>query len=457
MRRKNPTYSRGTAFLKEPDRKLSTEEVAKVLHVTVESIRRWTRTSDIPHDVVLGFKVAGRVIAGEKLEKIARKKLLYDPQEVKLWYLSQQAAGKRLPRHSRIPLAEARARLKAVKTKLNISTDEFCKLLNLKRSTLTGYLFGARTKKLSAVPASIVANAEVLTEEDVPINLRRTPKSMVQNALVINKGRIGAAAESLGMHPTTFKKFALKYKLGHLLRGKPDFSSKITRKQLIAILQKHDGHIKSVAAELGVNRTTLYSLFRKAKIKPEDYRKGAHRNREEIKKALRKHGSNRALTAKELGINVEKLRQLIRMHRLKRYFPAVNAGLKPKEVKKILVQHHYSIARAAKKLGVTVSYLNKFVKLKKLRPTKLEVKEILTKHQFSQAKAAKELGLRRERLVTLIKRWKLLPTKMKVKEALIQNRFDKKLVSQKLGINLVVLQYLIKRWRLKPPKQLGRS
>lgn len=369
MARRNPIYHRGKQLLKKPNRIARTEQVADILHVNVETVRRWARETDIPHDVIVGPKAATKLAAGGALDKISRKRAVYDPKEVKIWYTSQQKEGKRLSLQDRIPLSEGRTRLRAVKKRLNVNTEEFSKLLRVNRSTLVGYLYGSRNKELKTVPASIVKKAENLTPEMVPANVKRIPLFVVKDALSKSRGKPGATAELLGITPTTLHRMADRFGLSDLIQKKP--IERITAKQLFLTMKKHDGHMKGVAAELGIARTTLYSLLKKVNLSPKDCRKGSHRTREEVKQALKMHHNNRTLAAKELKIGVEKLRPLIKEYGLKRYFPLINTSkLDPEEVAKVFKRTRYSVGKTAKKLGVSISYMNKYIKSRNLRPTR---------------------------------------------------------------------------------------
>ena len=368
---RNPIFSRGTSFSKEPKRTHSTAQLAEHLKVNQETVRRWARSSDIPHDVIVGDRIAEQVRAGTtKLEDISRKAIKFDPEEARFWYLSQTAEGKRLPKLSRIPLEEGRARLKAVMQQLKLSTTQLASLLGENRMTLNGYLYGKRLGKVTSIPTKIITYAEGLTEDDIPLSNKSVPKKMLENALIINEGHIANTARELGMHPTTLKKRAVEAGLGHLLRAKPDLKKQVTPADVTEALNKHQGHVKSVAAELGCERTTMYKLFRAFNIDPEQYRS---RSKQEVHQALRKWRGNRGRAAKQLDIGVTVLRQLVAKYGLEREFPAFDiikeSKLDPAEVGKALRRFKYNIQKTAKKFGVSTSYMNKFVKRWNLRQT----------------------------------------------------------------------------------------
>jgi AraC-like DNA-binding protein/DNA-binding protein Fis len=366
---RNPVFSRGTSFSKEPKRTYSTAQLAEHLKVNQETVRRWARSSDIPHDVIVGEKIAEQIRANTKrLEDISRKAIKFDPEEARFWYLSQTAEGKRLPKLSRIPLEEGRARLKAVMQQLKLSTTQLASLLGENRMTLNGYLYGKHLGKVTSIPTKIITYAEGLTEDDIPLSNKSVPKKMLENALIINEGHIANTARELGMHPTTLKKRAMEAGLGHLLRAKPNFKKQITPTDVTEALVKHQGHVKSVASELKCNRTTLYRLFHSFGIDPEQYRS---RSKQEVHQALRKWRGNRGRAAKQLDIGVTVLRQLVAKYGLEREFPAFDIIKESKldlaEVGKALKRFKYNIQKTAKKFGVSTSYMNKFVKRWNLR------------------------------------------------------------------------------------------
>lgn len=361
---RNPIFSRGTSFSKTPERTLGTAELAKHLQVNQETVRRWARTSDIPHDVIIGERAAEQVNKGTiRLEDIARKIIKYDPEEVRFWYMSQTAAGKRLPRRNKIPLAEGRARLQAVKKRLDISTQQLATALSMKRTTLNGYLYGNKQGKLNSIPMSIVTMAEGLTEDDIPVSSKHLPKHILKNALIINRGRIYDTARALEMHPTTIKKRVEEYGLKRLLKRRP--RERISREDLMERLISRRGHVKEVAGDLKIERSSLYKLLNLYGLDPKEFRSFS---KIIVYQYLKKHHGNRTDAAGELGIGVEGLRQLVRKYGLEKYFPTGESKLRPAKVGRMYAASRYNVEKTAKHFGVSVSYMNKYLNRFSLRP-----------------------------------------------------------------------------------------
>lgn len=149
---------------------------------------------------------------------------------------------------------------------------------------------------------------------------KRPRKERVEEVLKTSAGK-NQAAKKLDVNLKTLNSYIKKFNLEHYVNSRKA-TNRVTKKQLIKILQDTRGSIKQTMVKLQVSKSTLYKLMKEAKVDPEKYREIS---KGELANILYEVAGSRTEAAKKLDISYAKLKSLVKKYQLDRLFPAAKA------------------------------------------------------------------------------------------------------------------------------------
>lgn len=428
---------------KKPVRDMPVKKAADALGIAYSRVKSWITKAGAPHR---------REPHGK------RERLFVDLGELEHWSMAAVAEGRIRDYKAQrvtIPAKEARARLSAVRQRLNLSVRRMAEAIGVKKSRLGPYLgHGSGGKKLKVVPLSVVEAAESLVGFMEPLTeyekrTRRSAPSMasVREALAAAGGSVSRAAKALGVSDPVIRGLAQAGGIPIKVRAGPAWEF-ISAEDVVDVMSKTGDRITKAAVLLGIGSASLscliqhYGLRGQFDIRTGTTKPGGVYTKDELAEAIEVVGADTMAVAKLLDLSDSQVRNLLKSYGMWEGFRSTASPVDEKKRAATETAIHRGIrdglfaVEVAEILGITPTGLRNRIARYELRPLAMKLR----------------LGRGHSRERRSIKEETELAVKSGVMQGLIRAQ-----VARGLGISVDTLRERARRYGLTDHGHLERA